>query len=123
MRRTKQREAIQEAFSESDRPLAPKEVLEVVQEGMPRTSMATVYRNIRTLEGHGWLHRVELPGAADRYEVAGKGHHHHFHCRDCDRLFEVNACPGGFPSLAPDGFLVEGHEVTLYGLCPSCTPS
>ena len=121
MRRTKQRNAIQLAFSSTDRPLAPREVLEITRREMPKTSLATIYRNIRLLEQDGWLHRVELPGVADRYERAGKDHHHHFHCRRCDRVFEVDACPGGFPALAPEGFQLESHEVTLYGLCPQCT--
>ena len=120
MRRTRQRAAIREAFEHANRPLGPKEVLDLVRSRLPSTSLATVYRNIRFLEQEGQLHRVELPGTADRYEVAGKEHHHHFHCRSCDGVFEVDDCPGGLPSLAPEGFAVERHDITLYGLCPRC---
>ena len=27
----------------------------------------------------------------------------------------------GLSRLAPAGFMVEGHEITLYGLCPECS--
>jgi Fur family transcriptional regulator, ferric uptake regulator len=29
-------------------------------------------------------------------------------------------CPGDLRRLAPRGFRVEGHEVTLYGRCSDC---
>ena len=52
---------------------------------------------------------------------AGKRHHHHFHCRVCDAVFEVEACPGDFRSLSPRGFRVEAHELILYGRCAACS--
>jgi len=82
--------------------------------------IATVYRNLRTLQDSGWLEAVELPGEPARYEVAGKGHHHHFHCRDCDRVYEVDGCPGNLDEVTPQGFQLENHEFVLYGLCDTC---
>lgn len=122
MRRTRQRQAIEAAFAAADRPLSPEECLERAQREVPGLGIATVYRNVRRLVESEWLRVVELPGHRDRYEVAGKHHHHHFHCRACDGVFEVEACPGGFKTMAPGGFRVEDHEVILYGLCAHCDP-
>lgn len=119
-RRTRQRDAIREAFQAADRPLAPTECLDLAAEDVPGLGIATVYRNIKRLLDAGWLRVVELPGAPDRYEVAGKSHHHHFHCRECDGLYEVEDCPGSLAGLAPTGFVVERHEILLYGLCDGC---
>ena len=82
--------------------------------------MATVYRTVKALLEDGTLHAVELPGAPARYELAGKRHHHHFHCRSCDGVFEVEACPAGIRGLIPGGFRLEAHEIILYGLCATC---
>lgn len=82
--------------------------------------LATVYRNLKQLVDVGDIQVVELPGEATRYEVAGHKHHHHFHCRDCDRVFDVHECPGNMKDLAPRGFIVEDHELTLYGRCSDC---
>ena len=87
---------------------------------VPRLGLATVYRNIRRLTDEGQLHVVKLPGEPDRYEVAGKHHHHHFHCRICDGVFEVETCAGDFSAMTPAGFRLESHEVILYGVCPGC---
>ena len=71
-------------------------------------------------QAEGALTQVELPGEAPRYETAGRQHHHHFHCRACDRVFELEGCPEGLRGLIPTGFSLESHEVVLYGRCAAC---
>jgi Fur family transcriptional regulator, ferric uptake regulator len=119
-RHTRQLEAIRRAFARARRPLAPGEVLGLARREVSSLGLATVYRTIRVLIDERWLRVVELPGTPDRYEVAGKEHHHHFHCRACDGVFEVEGCPGGFRALAPGGFRLERHELVLYGVCREC---
>lgn len=119
-RRTRQRRAIWLALETAGRPLGPHEILQRARTEVPGLGIATVYRNVRDLVKERRLRAVELPGAPDRYEVAGKEHHHHFHCRQCDGVFEVETCTGRFDRITPDGFSLERHELTLYGLCPSC---
>jgi Fur family transcriptional regulator, ferric uptake regulator len=119
-RKTLQRTAIRAAIEAADRPLSPQEILGAAQSEAPGIGIATIYRNIKNLVEEGWLHTVDLPGAASRYEVAGKDHHHHFHCRGCDKVFEVEHCPGRVGELAPRGFQPETHDIILYGLCPAC---
>ncbi|MFN5808672.1 MAG: transcriptional repressor, partial [Burkholderiales bacterium] len=36
------------------------------------------------------------------------------------RVFDIHACPGELSDLAPRGFVVEDHELTLYGRCLDC---
>ena len=87
---------------------------------VPGLGIATVYRNLKLLVEEGDLRAVALPGENLRYEVAGPHHHHHFQCRRCQRVFDVHACPGDLAGLAPAGFVVQDHELTLYGLCSEC---
>lgn len=119
-RKTHQRAAIRNAFERADRPLSPAEVLVEAQRDLSRLGIATVYRNIRTLVEEGWLQEVQLPGSPSRYEVAGKHHHHHFRCQVCDRVYEVDGCPPNLKALLPDGFALEGHDLTLFGRCAIC---
>ena len=119
-RHTQQREAIRRAFEAADRPLSPGEVLAAAQRGVPQLGIATVYRELRALVDAGWLAEVPLPGSPSRYEVAGKHHHHHFRCRQCDRVYEVAGCPPDLSALLPPGFQLEGHDVTLLGRCAEC---
>lgn len=120
VRNTRQKQAIREAFSEAGRPLSPEEALSAAQHRHASLGIATVYRNIKSLLAEGWLDAVTLPVQATRYEVAGKAHHHHFHCRKCGRMFELGTCVDTVLPKAPRGFRVAGHELVLYGNCKRC---
>jgi Fur family ferric uptake transcriptional regulator len=119
-RQTRQQAAIHWALQHADRPLDAQEVLAAAQHWAPGLGLATVYRALKAGSEAGWLTPVELPGATTRYELAGKAHHHHFECRQCNRVFEVAGCPGQLQGLTPDGFTLETHELVLYGLCDEC---
>lgn len=119
-RRTRQRDAVRRVVDAARHPLSAAEIHDAaarLQEGL---GIATVYRTIKALLDAGELVAVSLPGDTPRYERAALGHHHHFHCRACGRVFEVDGCPGGLARLAPRGFAVDGHELVLYGRCKGC---
>lgn len=120
-RNTRQRDAIRRAFSDAGVPLSPREVLERASRRARGLGLATVYRSIRALVDQGVLVPVELPGESARYELSGKGHHHHFSCTRCQRVFEVEGCPGNLKSLTPPGFQLVGHDLVLFGLCDTCS--
>lgn len=122
-RSTRQRSAIRSAIDSAGRPLSPQEVLEAAQDEVPALSIATVYRNLKLLVDEGEVITVSLPGDSARYESAAHTHHHHFQCNQCKRVFDVHACPGDIGKLAPKGFSVEHHELTLYGRCADCGPA
>ncbi|MCA9726658.1 MAG: transcriptional repressor [Candidatus Eisenbacteria bacterium] len=119
-RRTRQRRAIVEVITEAQRPLTSNEVLELASQRCPGIGIATVYRALRSGVEEGWLSTVELPSQPDRFERAGKEHHHHFHCRVCGLVFELEPCELRVGGSAPAGFLVEEHEILLFGRCAAC---
>ena len=122
-RSTRQRSAIREALQTAQRPLLPQEVLAAAQAQVPGLGIATVYRSLKALLDDGAIRLVALPGENPRYETLDHGHHHHFQCTRCERVFDVHACPGDLSRLAPAGFTVEDHELTLYGHCRECQPA
>ena len=119
-RNTRQREAIRSAFLEANRPLSPEEVIGLAQQSVASLNLATVYRNLLSLVEDGWLTPVELPGEPNRYEVAGKEHHHHFRCNDCGKVFELKGCTIDVRPHLPKGFSASGHEFFIYGRCANC---
>ncbi len=120
-RDTPQRRAIRRVFLNAGRPLTYDEILAYGQQIVPSLGVATVYRNVKILADEGWLSEVELPGSGLRYELADRPHHHHFLCRSCDQAFDVHRCPDEVEALAPEGFEVDSHELTLFGRCAACT--
>lgn len=120
VRNTRQKEAIRAAIQAAGRPLSPEEILLLAQETVQRLSLATVYRNIASLQRDGWLSAVTLPGMPARYEVAGKAHHHHFHCSECGKVYELEGCGFEFHAKLPKGFMAAAHELLLLGRCAAC---
>ena len=121
-RNTKQKDAIRAAFVETDRPLSPEEALSYAQRGVPDLSIATVYRNLKTMIEEGWLTTVQLPGEPPRYEISGKAHHHHFRCDGCQKVYELEGCIPQIKPKLPRGFRALNHDLLLYGLCAACIP-
>ena len=121
-RQTRQREAILETIRRAEGPLSVAEILERCRSSVPSLGLATVYRTIQLLRESGSITDVLLPGEEPRFEPGALGHHHHFQCRGCAKVFELETCPVGLPTgtMLPGGFRVEDHHLTLYGLCPNC---
>lgn len=117
---TRQRTAIRMVLERAARPLSAREILTAAQADVPALGNATVYRTLKGLVAEGHVHPVDIPGEPPRYEIAGRGHHHHFHCEDCGRVFNVEGCPGNLQALAPRGFQLNAHEIFLYGRCIDC---
>jgi len=103
-------------------PLTVSEILAWSQQRVAGLGVATVYRTLKLLQDAKLVRPVILPSGESRFEPAELGHHHHFHCRSCDSVYDVDSCPIDIPKDKPyaGGFLVEDHEVTLYGRCPDC---
>jgi Fur family ferric uptake transcriptional regulator len=121
-RNTRQKTAVRAVLAAANRPLTPPEILLTARRDVPGLGIATVYRALRAMLGDGSLVVVDLPGSVPRYEMAHRGHHHHFHCRGCERVYEVDGCPRDLGRFAPPGFVLDGHEVVLYGRCAACAP-
>ena len=122
-RMTRQTEAISEAIKSAGGPLSIEEILTVASRTVSTLGLRTVYRVVRRLQDEGKIASVSVPGRSDRYEMASiaSKHHHHFHCTACDRFFDLEGCPGGLKKLLPRGFKLQNHELTLSGLCASCS--
>ncbi len=133
-RHSKQREAILDVIVDAQGPLLVEEIHERAQEllveethetakgGKPNLGIATVYRTVNLLLEKETIRGVTLPDGQKRYESSDLGHHHHFRCRTCDKVFDLHVCPVSLPTgtTLPEGFIVDGHELTLYGACPDC---
>ena len=121
-RSTRQRSALLAIIAREARPLSPYELHDLALRAIPSISQSTVYRNLRALEEAGEIHAVSIPGQLARYELAeiAAHHHHHFHCRGCDRVYDLEGCPGGLRGLLPRGFTLEEHTIVLSGKCEAC---
>jgi Fur family ferric uptake transcriptional regulator len=120
-RQTRQREEIVQVIRSAPGPLTVPQILERAQQSIPALGVATVYRTLKLLQDAGQVKSVILPSGDTRWEMAGLGHHHHFHCRACQQVYHVEGCPLSLPrDRRVGGFVVDGHDLTFHGTCPSC---
>lgn len=124
-RQTQQREVILSVLEAAAGPLSVEQILERARHVVPGLGVATVYRSLKLFSEQGRVVAVELPGEQVHYEPAGRGHHHHFRCLDCDRWFELSTCvvPHLDGMTLREGYVIEAHYLTLYGRCPTCAGS
>jgi Fur family ferric uptake transcriptional regulator len=129
-RLTRQRQAVLDAIDHAGRALTPGEILGLAQRAVATLNLSTIYRQLGALQDEERIVKVMLPGQAARFEAVcttghrdAAHHHHHFHCDRCDRVYSLHTCPGSMQDLAPSGFVVQSHEITLRGLCVDCAPT
>ncbi|EMJ96752.1 Fur family transcriptional regulator [Leptospira alstonii] len=119
LRNTKQKGEILKVLEMAKGPLSIKEIYTLSRKNLDNLGIATVYRAISHLMETGTIHEIHLPGETSRFEASRLHHHHHFHCKQCDRVYDVEICP--FPlDKSPKGFTVDTHEIILYGTCADC---
>ena len=121
IRNTQQGNAIRQVLKKAGRPLSPREIFGKAHREVSGLGIATVYRNLKSLQEEGLVNTVELPGQPPRWELAADKHHHHFLCNTCDKLFEINACPEDLQRLLPEGYILEDHDILLRGQCSACS--
>jgi Fur family ferric uptake transcriptional regulator len=123
-RHTRQRDAILAAITDAKGPVSIQQILQRAQAALGSLGIATVYRTLNLLAQSNRVRTVILPDGQTCYERSGLGHHDHFQCRRCKNVYDLEVCPLHLAkgTIIPGGYLVEDHEMTLYGLCPACAP-
>ena len=100
-RSTRQKGPIEAVLEKHKNPLTAPEIQRLAVREVPGLGIATVYRSLKALTKHGRVVAVEIPGQMPRYERANKSHHHHFLCRVCGGVFELEKCLARIKTMAP----------------------
>src|SRR5690606_18274023 len=89
-RRTSQRDAITRVIREAPGPLTVDEIHARAKRRVRGLGIATVYRAVKLLLESGDIAAVTLPDGQTRYEAGDLGHHHHFRCRACGKVYDLD---------------------------------
>ena len=119
---TAQRLAVLRAVSGRPHGTA-EEVAEVVRGEIGAISRQAVYDALGILADKGLVRRIQPAGSPARYEDRVGDNHHHFICRACGRMVDVDCAVGATPCLsaaADSGYEIDEAEVIFWGCCPGC---
>jgi Fe2+ or Zn2+ uptake regulation protein len=120
LRVTPQRRAIWAAFENGAAGhLTADAVFQRARRDLPELSRATTYNALSEFVSAGLL-RVLSGHGGQLYDPKTESHHH-FRCRSCQRLLDVQ--PQGVERLRLDDFFqVEETQILFEGLCGDCRP-
>ena len=122
MRVTRQRVAVLDAVGAAPHSSAAA-VLTVVSALVPGVSHQAVYDCLAHLTDAGLLRRILIDGGPAIYETRTHDNHHHFVCRACELIVDVDCAAGAAPCLDmanATGFVIDEAEITYRGLCTTC---
>ncbi|MEU1596719.1 Fur family transcriptional regulator [Streptomyces sp. NPDC005708] len=89
-----------------------------------RLSLQATYDVLRVLTEAALLRCTHIAGHRARYEVDRHDNHHHFVCRTCGCVVDVECVIGAAPCLEPQlppTYLIGEAAVTFWGTCPDCS--
>ena len=121
---TKQRLAIINELKASRVPLTAEDMFLSIRKRNDNTSLATVYRNLKTLVTAGLVIKSGVFEDKAQYRLANSSHSHDLICLGCQKVLELTQCP--FDCLQEtigqkEGFTVTEHRIELYGYCRECS--
>lgn len=119
---SRQREAVLTYLrSTKSHPTAETVYLQIRKE-FPRISLGTVYRNLNLLAEQGEILRLSCGDGVEHFDATVRPHHH-FICRKCGVIMDLEMPPiDSIDEMADENFSgkIEGHEIYFYGTCNNC---
>lgn len=118
---TKQREAILSVLLDALAPLTITQIQEQVEIPM---DLSTLYRTLDTFYEKALIIKtVPLEPSQTVYEFNRLVHKHHLICTNCGKILVIQGCPLHEYEEEVEkstGFIIDRHQLELYGLCESC---
>lgn len=120
---TRQRRLILTILDAADTPLTADEIADHADARQANLALSTVYRSLDRLCASEVVSRLHFQDGIARFERRHRHHHHYLICTRCQACQIIDECP--MQQLQADleastGYLVTGHQLNVFGLCPSC---
>ncbi|MBB6731842.1 Fur family transcriptional regulator [Cohnella zeiphila] len=122
VRMTPQRYAILQFLMESREHPTADDIFRAISPQYPSLSVATVYNNLKLFVDAGLVRELTYGDDSSRFD-ADLSDHYHAICTRCGKMVDFDHEPVRDVEEAAarsTGFLVHGHRMEVYGICPTC---
>ena len=86
---------------------------------VPTLSKTTVYNTLDVFHKHALIDVLTITGSELRYEICSKSHHH-FLCRKCNKIFDIDVECSYFQNKNVQGHKIEEIHGYFKGICKDC---
>jgi len=118
LKSTPQRLAILKIVEEAGH-ISIDDIYKKIKKGFPSISLATIYKNIHSLQKENILSEIKIQNQKSKFEIKKKPHSH-FICNRCGEVIDIDIkyrCE--IEELEKVGEVTE-KEIYLYGICNRC---
>ena len=125
IRSTVLRRRVLDLFFDRQDPMSHSEIFEALAALGQMPDRVTLYRTLSAFSDARIVHEVQGMDGVVRFclhEFSREGclgNHPHFLCRRCGRMSCLSDQPLPYVEV-PEGTLVEGKQLLIFGLCPQC---
>lgn len=116
---TIQRLVVLEYLEESTTHPTVEEIYEALKGQYPTFSKATVYNTLQVLTQAGLIQELTIEKEKAHYDPRSDIHHHFF-CRRCHQIYDVEIDCAVAKRGMIDGHKIEMVQAYFYGLCAQC---
>lgn len=121
---TPQRLAIVQCLEGNKTHPSADEIYSIIRSQYPTISKATVYSTLQLLRDKGAVKELSIRKRGEACFDPSTKKHHHFLCRKCDRIIDINIEPDDesniIKAITSQGHKVEEVQFYIYGICSGC---
>ncbi len=117
IRFTNQKMAIWEYLKGVKTHPSAEDVYNEVKKILPRITLATVYRNLKSMAQEGIVQ--EISDKILRYD-GDTSLHAHFICEKCDKIYDIFGKCGLIKPTSIKVGKIKKHQIYFYGKCKNC---
>ena len=121
LKKTRTRENILELFKNSPTPLTANDIYESLKD--KNITLSSIYRTLETFSNQDLLIKDTDQKGIAIYTLKKDKHSHYLECKNCHKKTQLDYCPYhkvNHKINAEFDFLVDEHNVVIYGLCKDC---
>jgi Fur family ferric uptake transcriptional regulator len=118
------RRLVLESLFAADGPISAEQIADGVGGRVPRSDLASVYRNLECLEELGLVRHVHIGHRAGLYALAATGDREYLACERCGAHRAVDPAlldPARAALVAATGWTARFTHFPIVGLCPACS--